>query len=206
MRIARSNRTGDYVIERLFSAHNYAYVCSPFISEIYAQELARLAKKGTLVKVLTSDKVTDPGFYIKDYFKAIKRAEKLDSLKTLVIKREDLLEHSKLYIIDDEYAVVGSANLTRPGMYENGETVYISETWEEVRQTKEVFEDAWKDALAIAFDPAKRYEGYNMRRRYRRPRYDLKQYRAQQTKPQEPDNIFDVMARELGKWFGGHGL
>jgi len=205
MRIVRSNRTGDHVMERLFKAHNYAYVCSPYISKNYAQDLAHLAKKGTLVKVLTSDKVIDLGFHIRTFFKEIKRSDNLDSLKTLVISRNDLLEHSKLYIIDDEYAVMGSADLTTPGMYENGETVNIFEERDEVIQTREAFEAAWNKALATVFDSPRPYVTYGTRQHDRSRSYQ-RSYPPQRTRSKQPDSVFDVVAKELGKWLGGLGL
>lgn len=106
MRIERSNETGQYVIKRLFDARNYAYICSPYISEQYAQEIARLAKKCLSVKVLTSDKIIEKGFYVRNYFRTVKEKEGLNNLHYLVVRhRGDSFDHSKLYVIDDEYAV-----------------------------------------------------------------------------------------------------
>jgi phosphatidylserine/phosphatidylglycerophosphate/cardiolipin synthase-like enzyme len=198
MRLERSNQSGKYVIDRLFGAHTYAFICSPYISEQYAKEIVRLAKNGTIVKVLTSDKITERGFIIRDFFKEAKRTDGLDTLKTLVMKhRGQSFEHSKMYIVDDNYSVVGSANLTRPGMWENSEILYISETPIDVKHARDIFETAWKDALKSAFgDNNGGRNNYGQSRRYG--------YRPQPKVKVETEgkkgSIFDAIVKELKSW------
>src|SRR5439155_4300269 len=103
-----------------------AYICSPYISEQYAQKLVWLAKRGAVVKILTSNKIIEDGFYIGRFFKEAKEKEALTTLRTLVLKHSGKsFEHSKLFIFDDQFAAMGSANLTKPGMWENYETMSV---------------------------------------------------------------------------------
>ena len=51
--------------------------------------------------------------------------------------------HSKMYIVDGSYAVVGSANLTKSGLWENIETVTIYRDPEEVEEVKRDYLKIW---------------------------------------------------------------
>jgi len=202
MGLVRSSESGKYVIDRLFGADTYALICSPYISEQYAKEIVQLAKRGRLVKVLTTDKITERNFYIRDYFKEAKRSEHLETLKTLVMKHcGQSLEHSKMYIIDDKYAVIGSANLTRPGMWKNSETINIYETETEVKAVKVVFEEAWKNALESAFGISSKFK------RTSYPRYGgtgrSEYYRQSLNRQEEATNkgsFLDAIIKELKSW------
>lgn len=152
MQIIRTNAIGRHIETRLVVAKKSVYICSPYISEQYAQKLVWIAKRGAIVRVLTSDKIIENDFFIGRFFKAAKAEKALNSLRTLVLKhRGNSFEHSKLYIFDDEYAAAGSANLTRPGMWEHYETMSVTETSEEVQQIKLIFDKAWQDALTSTF-------------------------------------------------------
>ena len=47
---------GKYIAYRLFNAKKYAYICSPYIDQYYADAILELAEKGVLVKVIASDR------------------------------------------------------------------------------------------------------------------------------------------------------
>lgn len=103
-------------------------------------------------QVLTTDKFVDPTsvyFNIGLFFREAKENVALDSLHVIVRWYDaKSLEHSKMYIIDDEKAVFGSANLTEPGMWENYETICVSQTDVELRDIKEAFNNAWQEAAS----------------------------------------------------------
>lgn len=198
MPIERTNESGRHVVEQLFGARRLALICSPYISSEYARKITGLAARGVLVKVLTSDKIVESDFRIREFFAEVKRKEKLDTLKTLVISHSMSFEHSKMYIIDDEYAVMGSANLTRAGMWENGETIDIYRTHTDVQLAREAFESAWKDALAAAFgNKSNTYQHTSTySRQGTRANYQIHE-KTGSKKIEDRDSIFDVIKREL---------
>lgn len=65
------------------------------------------------------------------------RKEKPDVKPTFV--------HAKIYIIDNESAVSGSANLTYSGLHSNVESLSIAETQEEVQQFEMEFRRIWME-------------------------------------------------------------
>lgn len=210
MRIERTSQSGRYVVERLFSARTYAFICSPYISQEYAWEIVKLAEKGVLVKVLTSDKVVERDFYIRTFFAEVKRQKqggRLETLKTLVMNhRGQSFEHSKMYVIDDQYAVTGSANLTRPGMWQNGETINIYQIPAEVRAVREAFENAWKDALASAFGNdasigSHQHNSSNARSNGRPNYYDHERMKNKK-KASNKGSVFDLIKTEIKNWTG----
>ena len=61
----------------------------------------------------------------------------------LGIIRERYL-HVKLYVFDDKFAVVGSANLTESGMWNNIEHIVIFDNPEEIQTIRSDFLKLWK--------------------------------------------------------------
>jgi phosphatidylserine/phosphatidylglycerophosphate/cardiolipin synthase-like enzyme len=201
MPIERTNQSGRYVVEQLFAARASASICSPYISFEYAQKIAKLAERGVSVRVLTSDKIVEPNFRIREYFAEVKRKQGLDTLKTLVISHRLSFEHSKMYIVDDQYAVIGSANLTRAGMWENGETIDIYRTHRDVQLAREAFESAWKDALKSAFgnystNRQNNFLHYRTNERSSNHVYQMTSHRKKDGK----GSIFEVIKREMKNW------
>lgn len=106
MRIESGKDAGKYILDRLFSARNYAYICSPYISTDYAGRIVELARNGVNLKVLTTNLVSDKDFRIRPYFHEEKRKYGLRNLSYLVMKRKNSygIIHAKLYVTDDNYA------------------------------------------------------------------------------------------------------
>ncbi|RLI28276.1 hypothetical protein DRO58_02500 [Candidatus Bathyarchaeota archaeon] len=75
------------------------------------------------------------------------------NLKVKVLRRTDSGEfiHAKIYVIDDEYAVTGSANLTYEGMWKNTEHITVYETAEEVMRVKSDFIHLWTQVRETVF-------------------------------------------------------
>lgn len=149
MRIECGKDVGKHVVDRLFNARNYAYICSPYISRDFAHKIVALARNDVNVKVLTTSQSTDNDFFIRSYFLEEREADGLGNLHHLVLKRtsKNGIFHAKLYVIDDSYAMSGSANLTEPGMKSNSEIMHVSETPQEVQMLKAVFEKFWQEAI-----------------------------------------------------------
>jgi phosphatidylserine/phosphatidylglycerophosphate/cardiolipin synthase-like enzyme len=147
MRIESGKDIGNHLVEKVFSASRYAYICSPYISRHYAHKIVALSRSGTAIKVLTSGQAVDGDFLIRPYLNDEAEKDGLPNLKRLVLNaRRHGLFHAKLYVADDEFAVAGSANLTDPGMRGNSEVIFLAETGGEVAALKGMFEKFWQQA------------------------------------------------------------
>lgn len=130
---------GIHIQPKLWTAKECVYVCSPWISADYAAKLGLMANKGTEVRVITSDDDLNA-----DALGAFREAVS-NNLKLLVIQKDsdEGFIHSKLYVIDREYAVTGSANLTRRGLYDNVESLNIFEEPDDVAKIELEFSRLW---------------------------------------------------------------
>lgn len=67
---------------------------------------------------------------------------KLERGKVKITPSKELI-HSKIFIIDDSMAIVGSANLTKSGMERNFEHIEIKDNVEDVQQLIGTFKGLW---------------------------------------------------------------
>jgi phosphatidylserine/phosphatidylglycerophosphate/cardiolipin synthase-like enzyme len=141
---------GAHFLDEMFMSKDYVYVASRWISPEYAKKLVQMTKEGVAVRIITSD---DKEKNHQKALEILKKALKPPAFARikgwnppnmeLGIIREQYL-HVKLYVFDDKMAVVGSANLTKNGMWNNIEHVVIFDKPEEVQQLKHDFEKLWK--------------------------------------------------------------
>jgi phosphatidylserine/phosphatidylglycerophosphate/cardiolipin synthase-like enzyme len=130
---------GKYMVKRLFNARREALICSPWLSEHYADAIIRMVRRGIRVKLITSNKRT-ADFRANDYFMGHWKPD--GQTLDLTIMDSSFI-HAKMYVVDEEYAVIGSANLTEAGMYENVESI-VTYDGAEVVQIRKEFEKIWK--------------------------------------------------------------
>jgi len=116
------------------------------------KRLVKLASEGIEVKVITSD---DKEKHHQEALKILRNALKpprcflfrksdwVPPNMELGIIRERYL-HVKLYVFDDKFAVVGSANLTESGMWNNIEHIVIFDNPEEIQTIRSDFLKLWK--------------------------------------------------------------
>lgn len=99
-----------------------------------------LSKKGIEVRLITSK--VDYNIKSLELLKACENP----SLLYLVLDKENektVFIHAKIYLIDQKYAVSGSANLTFSGFNTNVESLSIAETELEVQQIERDFMNLW---------------------------------------------------------------
>ena len=118
-----------------------AWVCSPRISKFYAEKLYDLSRKGVEVRISTSDDIynSDTFSYLSQL---LPRGSKSKSINFDVhfIKKE--LVHSKIYVIDENYAVTGAVNFTYTGLQKQTNNFVIAEN-EEVEPIIKDFMKLW---------------------------------------------------------------
>ena len=140
---------GAFIENQFFAAPKTTFllICSPWISPTYAKRIVEAARKGATVKIITSDspelnhqealKIFDDfAKPPRDWLGRIPKDWAPPSIEILKVKERFI--HAKIYA-KDEYAVVGSANLTESGLWKNAEHIVIFEG-EEAEQIVSDFE------------------------------------------------------------------
>ncbi|OYT57453.1 MAG: hypothetical protein B6U76_00995 [Desulfurococcales archaeon ex4484_217_2] len=140
---------GAYFLNKLLMAEKYVYVASRWISPEYAGKLVGKAREGVEVKIITSD---DREKHHQEALKILLKAVKPPILRIkkwvppnmeLGIVRQEFL-HVKMYVFDDEMAVVGSANFTHHGLWGNIEHIVVFTKPGEVEKLRKDFLTLWK--------------------------------------------------------------
>jgi phosphatidylserine/phosphatidylglycerophosphate/cardiolipin synthase-like enzyme len=143
---------GAHIEKELFSAKDYALICSPWISSEFAKRIVQMVERGVQVRVITSNK------------KAGDTEKTLEILKDFAKPPRDLLGrvkkdwapppfdykiidekfvHAKIYTVDGKYAITGSANLTESGLWHNVEHIVIMKNPLEVEKIENDYEHLW---------------------------------------------------------------
>ena len=132
---------GKHIIYHLFNAKKQALICSPWLDEHYAEAIVRMAQRGVNVKLITSNRKTGD-FSAYAYIMKHLRPNGGNSPLELTMVDSSFI-HAKLYVVDEEYAAIGSANLTTAGMYENVESIATCDGVD-VHSIKNDFEKIWR--------------------------------------------------------------
>ena len=152
MRTFVGRGVGAQFLDDLLMADKYVYVVSRWISPSYARKLVNIARDGVEVKIITSD---DSERHHQEALKILKKALKPPKLAffmrsswtppnmELGIIRQQYL-HVKMYVFDDKMAVVGSANFTEHGLWNNIEHIVVFDKPEEVEEIKRDFKKLWR--------------------------------------------------------------
>ncbi len=141
---------GKYIEEELFKAKNYVKICSPNISYSLCKRLFGLLDAGVKIQVITSDIITgdknspQANTLAKDTIKKIQNTQNQSALKYKAISTSDIpLIHAKIYIIDGNCAIIGSANLTENSFGNFVEYILITHENDMVKKIEDDFENFW---------------------------------------------------------------
>jgi HKD family nuclease len=122
-------------MEPIFSAKKRAWVCSPWISKFYAEKLFNLSKQGVEVRIVTSDDE-----YNADTYSYLSQLPQTTNFDVHFVKKETV--HSKMYVIDDNYAIAGSVNFTYRGLHQQTNNFAIYEN-QEIEPIINDFKNLW---------------------------------------------------------------
>ena len=155
MRSHTGSGAGGVIESALFSAHNYVFVCSPWIGPSYIERLLNLLGKGVKLRIITSDSnykdklgrntrnlLKDAVKPEKNFLGRTKKDWTRPSLDYKVINADFI--HAKMYLADGRHAIVGSANLTHSGLWRNIEHVMIAENINEVNMIERDYQKLWQ--------------------------------------------------------------
>lgn len=138
MKTYSGSNAGSIIEPVLWNARESIWIASPWLGKDYAQRLALLSQKGIEVRVLTSN--VD---YNCESLEVFKTSENPNLIPLVLDKERSAFVHSKIYLVDKEHAISGSANLTYSGLNSNVESLSIAETKEEVQQIETDFMRIW---------------------------------------------------------------
>jgi hypothetical protein len=142
MRTYLGTNAGDQIEPYLWNARESIWIIVPWLSKTYAERLGMLSQKGIQTRIITCN---DSGN--TESLEAL-TASKNPNLKLMVLDKEKVsFPHAKIYVIDSEHAISGSANLTYNGMHSSVENLTIAETKDEVQKIRNDFINMW-----MAFD------------------------------------------------------
>lgn len=140
MRTYCGSTAGSSLEPILWNARESIWIISPWLGKYYAERLASLAQEGIEVRIVTSN--VD---YNRESLEVIKAYEH-PNLKLLVLDQNKVaFIHSKIYIVDKQYAISGSANLTYSGLNSNVESLNIAENIDEVQRLEMDFMRLWME-------------------------------------------------------------
>ena len=135
-----SENHGNVIRNIINSSKEKILIISPFMGRTTCLELAKyIVKNKVTCKIITR-------FYREDF---IRNVSSLDGLLKLIKSGAKIFAliglHTKLYIIDDVFSIITSANYTYGGMYNNFELGIKIENEEGIiKSCTEYFNDLWK--------------------------------------------------------------
>jgi phosphatidylserine/phosphatidylglycerophosphate/cardiolipin synthase-like enzyme len=137
---------GKYIQEKFSKAQNKILVSTPIISLPLAKELVTYLEKGINIKIILSEASDNQTKKSIDFLQI--HSKKSNSNKGILeIKIVDFIQaaliHAKIYIIDEKFAIIGSANLTEDSFFDLPEYIIIHEETDTILQITNNFFEIW---------------------------------------------------------------
>jgi len=118
---------------------------SPWISEQVARSICDIAaEKGIIFEILTS---LDTQVETHKRALAVFKKSRVRGVQVKVIEEKQL--HAKMILVDQSMFIIGSANLTLSGLYENIEGYVVLSNTDVVKESLVKFEDLWNKAVPL---------------------------------------------------------
>lgn len=127
------------------SAQNNVKITSPWISEKVAKDICDLALKNDISFEILTSMDTSVRTH-KNALRIFKQAS-IPKIKVRIIEDKQL--HAKMVLIDQSSFIIGSANLTLSGLYENVESYVVLSDVDLVAKSVSEFVNLWKKATPI---------------------------------------------------------
>ena len=129
---------GIIFLDELFNAKQNLRICSPWISKNYLEELISLSNNSVQIFLITSE--DQYGYNINKLLDEEQTGHKINYKFTPSSE-----VHSKIYVIDDRFAVIGSANLTLQGLKrEQDNHVAYTKDENDVKTCSNIFDSLFK--------------------------------------------------------------
>lgn len=139
--IGEAKRLFDYIMD----ASKIVRVTSPWISKEVAESICDLAEE----RKIQFQIITSLDLKVESHKKALKTLLERGFPKVQVRVLKDKMLHAKMIIIDDSLIIVGSANLTLSGLYENVECYAVLSAIDVTQKSLNKFIELWNSATPI---------------------------------------------------------
>ena len=143
-------KSGKYIEKQFFSAKKFAHVCSPWISKDYVKKMVVMASHGINIKIITQDVQynTETTDLIRNYaFDSLYHSQLAKAKRhfhyRIIPKSAAGFIHVKQYIVDGNYAVTGSANFSKSGLWKNQEAITIYQGMSNAQVIQDQFDRLW---------------------------------------------------------------
>lgn len=167
--------------DALLKAKRSAYIVCPFIkTPIAAQIVGALDRRGVTVRTITRFKSDDFAAGVTDLDAAWMLSPHTEARSASFDLRTDDRLHAKIYLIDGEFAYVGSSNLTFSGLMRNYEACLHTEDPKVISQIQNELDTYWAKSRPRSVSDFSNMVSTLQRKGRRRP--------------SEEDHIYDVSA------------
>lgn len=127
------------------SARKSVWLTSPWISKKVAKAICDIAKqRGIRFRILTTFDLS-----VETHKEALKIFKENEALPLEVRVLEDKQLHVKMVIVDQQFLIIGSVNLTLSGLYENIEGYVVLLNVEAIRSSSDKFNELWERANSL---------------------------------------------------------
>lgn len=125
----------DAIIDAFEKVNGKIRIISPFVQETMTRYLVDSADRGITAQLITR-------FYREDFIRSVSSLTALKSLQTAGVDIYALKDlHAKLYLFDDNVAIIGSANFTGGGFGNNIElSLYIEDEYDLIERLSNYFD------------------------------------------------------------------
>ena len=136
---------GKFIEKEILSAKESLLISSPGISHFIGEKIFEQCQKGIKTKILTSeDGGSDSQKTNKLAMQLLKDRNNQQFLEYKIVESQKIeVIHPKIYIIDNDCAIVGSANLTKNGFYNFVEFIHLFRDEEEIKMIKNDYQKLW---------------------------------------------------------------
>ena len=136
---------GKFIEKEILSAKESLLISSPGISLFIGEKIFEQSQKGIKTKILTSENGGSDSHETNKLALQLLRDKKNQQFLDYKIVETQKIEiiHPKIYIIDNNCAIVGSANLTKNGFYNFVEFIQLFRNKEEIERIKEDYKKLW---------------------------------------------------------------
>lgn len=133
----------DAIIDAFDKAKRQVKIISPFIQESMSRYLV-----GSMGRGISSQLITR--FYREDFIRSVSSLTSLKNLQEAGVEIYALKDlHAKLYLFDDNIAIIGSANFTSGGFGNNIElSLYIEDEYDLIERLSKYFDQLVSDIQA----------------------------------------------------------
>jgi hypothetical protein len=139
--IGRAEELFNYLMQ----AREVVRIISPWMSGKVAKDICNIAMKRKIrFRIITSSDTT-----VKTHGEALKILKGAESEGVEVRTLRDKLVHAKVVIIDESLCIIGSANLTLSGLYENIEGYAVLSEPSLVKDSVSKFDELWNVATIL---------------------------------------------------------